>query len=725
MPFPPSSRVPPAPALASAVLPRRVREALHIAHGLVFEMLVDPFDRVIPELESRLAHVQDAAQHGVAVAYLDQVQLLRRRHMAFIARFLQNVDEELAGLRRPSHAAAAAAAPLPTFTELRLVDGDEADEETEIRAIALRQESRAALPLQLICQRFAVLAGTPAFEPSRLPVGPRRMCEMMLRAGEAVGYSRNLRVALLHEFDRRVLADFPAFAETLNGRLDAERIMPGLSYVPLRARPRSAAVTADGLPRRESEQPHTAWTSPPLESADTLTFQLLQELLSGRRATAERFRNIEPEVAPARPQLETPAVLGMLEQADPATLPRDFAALRQWLLLQGRHQKGQPVVLAAHDADTFELMGLMYAHVARELRTNGPAPEMLDQLRLPLLRTALADPGFFIRGTHPARELLNAIAEAGAAWQGADGQDPQLVLHLQRVVAELARPQQDLAGAFRGAVQSLEAQYQGLTRRSELSERRHVEAARGKEKLAVARKRATAVIEDALGARRLPLFHRNMLRQAWSDALTLAHLRHGDTSPEWHGLVEATSELVRAGAGDAVAGPGLQAQVEQWLTTVGYHADDAGRISRILTATVQEEDDDAASRSDLAMRLKSRARLGDDAVPEQSDLPPRTAAEQAQFERLRNLPFGTWLEFDEAEGPLRRRLSWLSPVTGNVLFVNQRGQRVAETTLDVLARRMAAGTLRVVTAADGRLVDRAWRAALRALGAQPDPESGA
>jgi hypothetical protein len=216
-----------------------------------------------------------------------------------------------------------------------------------------------------------------------------------------------------------------------------------------------------------------------------------------------------------------------------------------------------------------------------------------------------------------------------------------------------------------------------------------------------------------------------MLRQAWSDALTLAHLRHGDTSAEWHGLVEATSELVRAGAGDAVAGPGLQAQVEQWLATVGYHADDAGRISRILTATVQEEDDDAASRTELAMRLKSRARLGDDAVPEQSDLPPRTAAEQAQFERLRNLPFGTWLEFDEAEGPLRRRLSWLSPVTGNVLFVNQRGQRVAETTLDVLARRMAAGTLRVVTAADGRLVDRAWRAALRALGAQPDPESGA
>jgi hypothetical protein len=130
---------------------------------------------------------------------------------------------------------------------------------------------------------------------------------------------------------------------------------------------------------------------------------------------------------------------------------------------------------------------------------------------------------------------------------------------------------------------------------------------------------------------------------------------------------------------------------------------------------VHEEDDDAASRTELALRLKSRARLGEDAVPEEADLPPRTAAEQAQYERARTLPFGTWIEFDEAEGRVRRRLSWLSPVTGNVLFVNLRGQRAGESTLDMLARRLAAGTARVVTAGEGRLVDRAWRAALQSL----------
>ena len=95
---------------------------------------------------------------------------------------------------------------------------------------------------------------------------------------------------------------------------------------------------------------------------------------------------------------------------------------------------------------------------------------------------------------------------------------------------------------------------------------------------------------------------------------------------------------------------------------------------------------------------------------------------------LRTLPFGTWFEFvQNQQGDVRRqRLSWYSPVTDNALFVNARGHKVGEQSLDSLARLMAHGQARIVTEDKGRLIDRAWQATLRALrGLAGKPADGA
>jgi hypothetical protein len=111
-------------------------------------------------------------------------------------------------------------------------------------------------------------------------------------------------------------------------------------------------------------------------------------------------------------------------------------------------------------------------------------------------------------------------------------------------------------------------------------------------------------------------------------------------------------------------------------------------------------------------------RLGEDAQKARKpDLPTRSPQEQECYEQLRLLPFGTWIEFvtNQQGDVVRRRMSWFSPVTGNALFVNQRGQRVGEHSLDSLARMMAKDQVRIVTAQRAGLVDRAWHAAINAL----------
>lgn len=125
------------------------------------------------------------------------------------------------------------------------------------------------------------------------------------------------------------------------------------------------------------------------------------------------------------------------------------------------------------------------------------------------------------------------------------------------------------------------------------------------------------------------------------------------------------------------------------------------------------------SRTELAARLKHHTRFGEQIEPRplQETILPRNTVEETCYAQLRTLPFGTWLEFVmNQQGDVRRqRLCWYSPVTDHVLLVNPRGQKSTEHTLDTLARLLANGQLRIVTEEEGRLIDRAWSATLRAL----------
>jgi hypothetical protein len=120
------------------------------------------------------------------------------------------------------------------------------------------------------------------------------------------------------------------------------------------------------------------------------------------------------------------------------------------------------------------------------------------------------------------------------------------------------------------------------------------------------------------------------------------------------------------------------------------------------------------------MKLKTRTRLGgsvDTSTPAGEKAAPLTDEEKVCLDQIRHLPFGAWFEFKiNQQGEVaRRRLSWYSTVTGHCLFVNHRGQRIGEYTLNWMAREMHRGNLRVVAAEKDTMIDRAWNAIMSAL----------
>ncbi|TXK62505.1 DUF1631 family protein [Alkalisalibacterium limincola] len=391
--------------------------------------------------------------------------------------------------------------------------------------------------------------------------------------------------------------------------------------------------------------------------------------------------------------------------------------------------QGKTPALAQEDSDTIDLVSMLFDFIMREIRPNSPAAGLLAKLQVPLMRVAMRDKGFFTRQVHPARQMLSAIAETGAYWSDEDDGDRATVDKMRSVVDRVVGEFDGDVGMFETLSEDLGSHLQTLARKAEVAERRHVEAARGKEKLALARLQASEAVSARIKGHKIPRFVHTLLTQAWTDVLALSLLRQGEDSDGFRRQLEIADRLVRAAARPQAPGSGLERgealelreEIEQSLAQVGYHAEDAKAIAARLTSIEDEEEagpDDPASRTELALRLKAHSRLGGE-VKASSDpkQPPLDAREKACLEQIKALPFGCWLEFviNQQGEVARRRMSWYSTLTGHAVFVNARGHRVGDYTIEVLARMMAKGQVRVMNSEKGNLIDRAWGAIVTAL----------
>ena len=139
-----------------------------------------------------------------------------------------------------------------------------------------------------------------------------------------------------------------------------------------------------------------------------------------------------------------------------------------------------------------------------------------------------------------------------------------------------------------------------------------------------------------------------------------------------------------------------------------------------MAPKIEEYDDylDQTHRNrSMSALLQQRPRLGGEARSESGPAdfgPAPTADLVAALERIRQLPFGTWLEFVQKPpaAPLRRRLSWFSEVTGRAVLLSARGGKGDEYSLAQLAGDLARGQLRVMPDQQAQLLDQAWRAVM-------------
>lgn len=763
-----ANKVPPALLVLASRndLPPRVLHLLEGVLGLCSSSLERVLVATLDDFEAQLFKRAEQLRGGeLQYRCFETLREIKRGRADIGPRFMMALEDALSRFNSP-HASPAPAVPLPTPPkELTLVHSRELEESLALQEFSTRAEIRQAQALYALGHRFAVLAASPIIDAEHLPIGPARFADAMRHACACIEITVEHRVWLYHAFDRASADALNELYTAINRYLVEHRILSHLHLL-VAPRPKDAAVDhrhpAGPAPAGEGasnlglipEQPgprqkaaaHSSRKSAAALSAtsaggsdarDAEFFGMMRELLSGRHSAPVPGARTSDSYVPNADELQ--AVLGALQSRpispmlqDGKLAQRSVGVLKQDLLANLRQvaPSGQMPRLSEEDSDTIDLVGMLFDYLTSHLRPHGSTQSLMTKLQVPLLRVALRDKTFFTRRAHPARQLLNTIAETGNNWLAEpDGAaDRGLVDKMQLVVDRVSQDFDGNLALIEDMVGELTQHMHTLTRKAEVAERRHVDAARGREKLSLAREQARNAIAARIAAARPSKLVRTLLEQAWTDVLALTLLRQGEKSEAYANRLAVADKLLATNAsrsGDAKIPGALREDIATALDQVGYHRDDIETIVKRLFEPEHAHGEDPSSSTEIAIKLKNKPHLGDDAAAAATTHKhahghkdfPAGSVEASMLERLKSLPFGTWFELtiNQQGERVRRKLAWYSTVTGHALFVSQRGVRTDEKTLQQLAHDVVHGQAFIVEQDGESLVDRAWKAIMTSL----------
>jgi hypothetical protein len=366
---------------------------------------------------------------------------------------------------------------------------------------------------------------------------------------------------------------------------------------------------------------------------------------------------------------------------------------------------------------------------------------LLARLQIPYLKAAILDRKLFAHRQHPARRLLDSLADAAKGWSEESDRDGRLLKMVKSIVDRLLQEFDDDLGIFERLCNELQTFQETAARRAELAEQRVAESTRGREKLEQARRLAAREILTRIDGLTLPPLIHGVLTRAWANYLVLTILRQGEASPEYKSALRFVNDFIESTrpARDPESKralrqilPGIERALRRGLASVAFQDSDIERLlaqlhdyyrqqlGEIAPPPPSSDATDAAITlpiPDSVQPLVTEAAISDE---DEEDAAAETASEFGdELQVIQDLRPGSWLEFGaHGDTPERAKLSWISPMSGRYLFVNRRGLKVADHSPQELAHAMAAGQIRILESST--LFDRAMDAIVDRLSQPAD-----
>ncbi|HWX66903.1 MAG TPA: DUF1631 domain-containing protein [Rhodanobacter sp.] len=728
----------------------RVGELLNAVRSIAGKHLQQGIGNAFEHVDDALFDIAEKAENNATqMHYFDGMREVRKRRPAVERSFLGTISRNLGELARPSQQSQAStiASMSPGTVELSLVADNELEEALAITSMISKNESRLSRDLSAVNQRLSVICGGYKIDDASNPVAPAILTQAFRQALHELSADMRVKLIIYKLFDRYVLSTLEELYQEINTELVRAGVLPQLRHEMPRGNAKAneagiaaTAATVDEpgeIPADLLQTLHALFSARrgPVVTGGTGTHAMPSGPLPSANELLGALSVLQSQIASAGP-------LPYARLDDAAELSREVLQLKGQLLTQIGALRGErPSHVATIDEDTIDLVGMLFEFILEDRNLPTAMQVMLARLQIPYLKAAILDRKLFAHRQHPARRLLDCLAEQAKGWSEESDRDRRLHEKVKSIVDQLLHDFDDDMGIFERLLVDLQ-QFQDVNkRRSELAEQRVAESTRGREKLEQARHRAAREILDRIGNQKLPPLVHGVLARAWANHLVLTLLRQGEASPEFRSALRFVDDFIASAQPTTNPEsrqmlrqmlPGVERALRQGLINVAFQEQDIERLlgqlhtyyrqqlGETLDATeVVTVDEDAAM---LAIPDSIQPVIDHDAEPighADDEDAVEVPLDSAEWHQVQALQPGTWLEFCLAadEAMTRAKLSWISPMSGRYLFVNRRGLKVGDYAPQELAVMLTGGQARVLAA--NALFDRAMTAIVGKL-SQPD-----
>ena len=552
-----------------------INDCRDIALKRIVEVLSKTFDTIEDELfEMAEKSVDRAAQN----LYLDARAQAREKRgaieTAFKKQFLNFFEKKMSGNDEAKKSPAASFNAL----ELSLVEDDDLEEKLAVEAISKRLTNNCDDELRAVSQRMGFLMSEPELKDEANPISPDTIVKALQVACQQMTSGYQSKLTVMRMVEAGMAKEMLGVYRDINTHLVSRHVLPQIRptyHKPQASGSRTTPASAAASTGAASGGSAAANASP--QAAQDL-FATLQQLIAGGMANnannAGNLSNTTSGMAAfgglnanggassdqgsitstglvsALTDIQHQLMAGRAETAQFAAMMnlRNFVpgetptASLNFL----RDVKQQAVANGSNqvDAMTIDIIAMLFDYVFEDKAIPDSVKALLAKLQIPVLKVAIMDKAFFSLKTHPARRLLDVLAEASVCFAGHANKEDPLYQQIESVVDHIHNEFSTDITIFATALAEFEA---FLLARETLSADRAEQSARAvheSEKREMARMIAIDETDRRANETALPIAVSAMLRGPWARVLERIYIREGGRTENFAEYLEAADELI-------------------------------------------------------------------------------------------------------------------------------------------------------------------------------------